>query len=306
KRIHLIIWALYEDRLRFHIFYYSLFAGVSNVILVLNSSNEASFQYMELWFNRFPELNMPNNFPIFVVDIARSNLNGSKLCTSKNQIPEEFSSQVPSAAVYTNIYFCRFTNHAIFDKEIWTFARQLCSYRGCIRIPRPPPTWVLPNPVENTVYKRQPIYSVDELIKAVKLFLPKTENYIQNGEFVFKNQYGTFYVDLPSGAVNLRPVRCEICKQKCEQNHRRYVCIVQSGRSWSNIGAFQHSALLLTTAKIYAIVTNTFAPSVVQKIQSVSWCPNYPPDTYRRKVKKLTLKNKIINKFRAISNSLTR
>ncbi|MFX0095378.1 MAG: hypothetical protein ACFFBD_26825, partial [Candidatus Hodarchaeota archaeon] len=25
KRIHLIIWALYEDRLRFHIFYYSLF-----------------------------------------------------------------------------------------------------------------------------------------------------------------------------------------------------------------------------------------------------------------------------------------
>ncbi|MFX0095262.1 MAG: hypothetical protein ACFFBD_26245 [Candidatus Hodarchaeota archaeon] len=260
--VSLINWALYEDQIRMNVIYYAVFTGVKGLILVLNSSNEASVTLLEEWFTRFEDLNIPDNFPILVIDLALDSLSTLDMM--------EFQNQVPTAATYTNVHFSSFSDHLAFEEALNAYINQTLDYRGVI-IPR-----------NLTYWSASPPYSVNDLLELLKSFLPNIEDHIQNNHFIYKSRHGTFYVHLTSGKVEIS-AKCETCQRNCKNPKRRkFVCIVQRGRSWSNIKTFQHSGLLLTAAKIYAIITDTFDSSILQRIRNASECSNYLPQRHRQ------------------------
>ncbi|MFX0093172.1 MAG: hypothetical protein ACFFBD_15550 [Candidatus Hodarchaeota archaeon] len=265
------IWIPYREQPR-DFYQYVIFSGASSLILALDFSNPLSLNHLERWFEYFNEF-LPRDFPILVVDITEGELGISEgIPNLRAQSSEEFQSQVPIAAEYSNIHFCRLSNSTLFEYHLQTFTRLVLERREVLRVTRP-------NRPLN-LWPRQKItrYSTKTLIDLLETLLPKFKTGIRSNEFVYENQHGTFYVDLESGSVSLSPAKCVTCKKTCSNlSRRKYVCIQQSGRSWSNMGNFHNAGLLLTVAKIYAIVTNTFEYSVLDRVRSASNCPDYSP-----------------------------
>ncbi|MFX1258734.1 MAG: hypothetical protein ACFFAN_12810 [Promethearchaeota archaeon] len=108
-----------------------------------------------------------------------------------------------------------------------------------------------------------------------KLGLKIKEDCFASDWIQIKNKdYGTFFIFLRNGKINLFPKICQICKEKaCKKKIAAPypICIEQRSKGWTNLRGLGQPELLVLS-KIFAIQTNTFPSSVLKQIKNINKC----------------------------------
>ncbi|MFX1255236.1 MAG: hypothetical protein ACFFCZ_26785 [Promethearchaeota archaeon] len=251
--------------------------GTSGIIIVVDSSNNKSFETAEEWLRWLAEKQLPNSLPISILEITK---NTSTKRNASSQILTDNTHPFDQFFPLLDISYHKINAEATNNNLLHQLAERIINSGTYI------------SGFDGTAFWTGVAFWKPTNPKAVRQLLIKVidqpDKHIKNDEFIFQNRYGQFEISLSTGDTYLKPTRCDNCINQCSK--RVYVCMQKKGQGWINHSLVDQRALLIVS-KIYAIVNEAFNSSVLAKVHEASQCRNFK-EIPKKEYKKSSIKEK--------------